>query len=222
MAGAVAVPWCGRCRGGASVAPLPGWKRPLRTRKATISITVALHHKTTYLYDRPVAVSPHLVRLRPAPHTRTPVVSYSLRVAPGNHFVNWQQDPHSNYVARFVFPDKVRKLEFEADLVAGLTIINPLDFFREPDAETFPFAYEPALARDPAPFLEVAPPRPLLRKWVASVDRSERTAADLRRPSSSSDTPASCGRVTASKSPATRSLTSMLPISHVRPTGTGG
>jgi uncharacterized protein (DUF2126 family) len=144
-----------------------------------MSITVALHHKTTYLYDKPVAVSPHLVRLRPAPHTRTPVVSYSLRVAPGNHFVNWQQDPHSNYVARFVFPDKVRKLEFEVDLVAELTIINPFDFFLEPDAETFPFAYEPALARDLAPFLEVAPPGPLLRKWVASVDRSERATVDF-------------------------------------------
>ncbi len=144
-----------------------------------MSITVALHHKTTYDYDRPVSVSPHLVRLRPAPHSRTPVTSYSLRVAPGNHFVNWQQDPHSNYVARFVFPDKLRRLEFEVDLVAELTILNPFDFFLEPDAETFPFTYEAELKRDLAPFLEVAPAGPHLRAWVDGIDRTERATVDF-------------------------------------------
>ncbi len=144
-----------------------------------MSIQVALHHKTTYLYDRLVAVSPHLVRLRPAPHTRTPILSYSLRVAPGNHFVNWQQDPHSNYVARFVFPDKVRQLSFEVDLIAEMTVINPFDFFLEPEAETAPFVYEPDLARDLIPFSKPAPAGPMLQAWLDDIDRTPMPTVDF-------------------------------------------
>ncbi|MCA9796901.1 MAG: hypothetical protein KC910_34060, partial [Candidatus Eremiobacteraeota bacterium] len=90
-----------------------------------MGIHVALRHKTTYLYDRPVSLDPHLVRLRPAPHCRTPILSYSLSVSPDQHFINWQQDAYANYQARLVFPELARKLEVEVDLVADMTVINP-------------------------------------------------------------------------------------------------
>ena len=92
-----------------------------------MAIRIALHHKTSYRYDRPVNLSPHEVRLRPAPHARTPVLSYSLSVLPQEHFINWQQDPYGNYIGRFVFPEKSDTLEFTVDLVAdylGGDVIN--------------------------------------------------------------------------------------------------
>ena len=104
-----------------------------------MAIRVALHHKTSYQFDRLVSLSPHEVRLRPAAHARTPVLAYSLTVNPEKHFVNWQQDPYGNYIARFVFPEKVRALDFTVDLVADMTVINPFDFFVEKYAENFPF-----------------------------------------------------------------------------------
>ena len=118
-------------------------------------IRVALHHKTTYHYDRLVTLSPQVIRLRPAPHCRTRVTSYSLTIDPAKHFLNWQQDPQSNYLARAVFPDLVRSFTVEVDLVAEMTVINPFDFFLEPHAEKFPFTYEPGLKKELAPFLEV-------------------------------------------------------------------
>src|SRR4051812_5807747 len=102
-----------------------------------MTIKVALHHKTRYEYDRPVSLSPHEVRLRPAAHTRTPIESYSLKVKPAKHFLNWQQDPYGNWVARIVFPEKARELEITVDLVADMTVINPFDFFVDPAAERF-------------------------------------------------------------------------------------
>jgi uncharacterized protein (DUF2126 family)/transglutaminase-like putative cysteine protease len=143
-----------------------------------MAIHVALHHKTHYRYDRRVALSPHIVRLRPAPHCRTPVLSYSLNVAPKPHFINWQQDPHSNYLARVVFPEKTTELLVEVDLVAEMSVFNPFDFFLEPSAEQFPFSYEPWLAKDLAPFLE-AGAAVRLGEFVSTIDRRPRRTIDF-------------------------------------------
>jgi uncharacterized protein (DUF2126 family) len=132
-----------------------------------LSIQVALHHKTHYRYPRAVTLSAHEIRLRPAPHCRTPVLSYSLNVKPEQHFINWQQDIFGNYIARFVFPEKARELEITVDLVADMTVINPFDFFIESHAERFPFAYRDDLARDLTPYLSIAERGPLLMQWLA-------------------------------------------------------
>jgi len=137
-----------------------------------MAIRVALHHKTTYRYDRPVTLSPQIVRLRPAPHSRTPISAYSLQVEPRAHFVNWQQDPQGNFLARFAFPAPTAVFSLEVDLVAEMTVINPFDFFLEPHAEQWPFAYEPRQRDELAPFLAVAPPGPRLVSLLASIDRT--------------------------------------------------
>ncbi|MEE8600402.1 DUF2126 domain-containing protein [Euzebya tangerina] len=131
-----------------------------------MAIHVALTHRTTYRYDRAVAFGPHIVRLRPAPHTRTPILAYSLSVQPEEHFLNWQQDTFGNYLGRLVFPSKADTLEFTVDLVADMTTINPFDFFVEETAETYPFTYDPALKRDLAIYLEADEPGPLLTEWL--------------------------------------------------------
>jgi uncharacterized protein (DUF2126 family)/transglutaminase-like putative cysteine protease len=134
-------------------------------------IHVALTHRTSYRYDRLVALSPHVIRLRPAPHCRTPILSYSLKVAPERHFINWQQDPHGNYLARLVFPDRARQLLIDVDLTAELSVFNPFDFFLDPSAETFPFAYEPGLNEELAPYLERLPGGPRFRDRLGAIDR---------------------------------------------------
>ena len=120
-----------------------------------MSIKVALEHRTTYDFATPVDVGPHVVRLRPAPHCRTPIEAYSLDVSPSPHFVNWQQDPFGNWLARLVFPEKVKTLEITVGLVADLMVINPFDFFIEEYAEHVPFAYEPGLHADLFPYLRL-------------------------------------------------------------------
>src|SRR6202167_5371441 len=101
-----------------------------------MALHVALNHQTRYRYDRLVSLGPHVVRLRPAPHCRTPVVSYSLRVKPEKHFINWQQDPYNNRLARLVFPEKASEFSVEVDLISELSIINTFDFFLDKYAET--------------------------------------------------------------------------------------
>jgi uncharacterized protein (DUF2126 family) len=144
-----------------------------------VSIHVAINHVTHYRYDRLVALSPQVVRLRPAPHSRTPILSYSLKVTPEEHFINWQQDPQSNYLARLVFPKKTREFRVEVDLVAEMSVINPFDFFLEPSAEKFPFAYDPGLRHELLPFLEKLPATPLFKAFVDGVPRGPTVTADF-------------------------------------------
>jgi uncharacterized protein (DUF2126 family)/transglutaminase-like putative cysteine protease len=139
-----------------------------------MSIRVALAHRTRYRYDRQVTLSPHEIRLRPAPHCRTPILGYSLRIEPAQHFINWQQDPYGNWIARVVFPERTDGLDVTVDLTADLTVINPFDFFTEPYAETFPFQYSATLAQELTPFLEVAPAGARLCAWI---ERFRATAA---------------------------------------------
>ena len=138
-----------------------------------MSIHVALNHHTRYRYDQPVALTPHEIRLRPAPHCRTPILSYSLTVAPEKHFTNWQQDVYGNFIARCVFPEKTRELEITVDLIADMTVINPFDFFVESFAEKFPFAYAEQLARDLTPFLAIEDEGPRLKQWIADFRARE-------------------------------------------------
>lgn len=144
-----------------------------------MGIRVALHHKTVYNYDRLVTLSPQIVRLRPAPHSRTPVTSYSLRIEPEDHFINWQQDPFGNFLARLVFPKETRRFALEVSLTTDVTVINPFDFFLEPYAEKYPFRYEPQEERELRPFLEPTPPGPRLEKFLASIDRREIRTTDF-------------------------------------------
>ena len=144
-----------------------------------MTIHVALNHLTHYRFDRLVRLSPHLIRLRPAPHCRSPIVSYSMRVAPAGHFVNWQQDPQSNYLARVVFPEPTRELRVEVDLVAEMSVYNPFDFFLEPQAEEFPFAYAEWQARELAPFLQREPATPRFAAYLRSVAGGKRRTTDF-------------------------------------------
>ncbi|HEY4038228.1 MAG TPA: transglutaminase family protein, partial [Burkholderiaceae bacterium] len=144
-----------------------------------MSIHVALSHRTRYRYNRRVSLSPQIVRLRPAPHCRTRVLSYSLDVAPQQHFINWQQDPFSNYLARLVFPDKAEELQFKVDLVAEMSVYNPFDFFLEPAAEKFPFRYDAQLESDLRPYLALGEAGTRLRQFIASVDVRPRRTVDF-------------------------------------------
>ncbi|MDH3451312.1 MAG: transglutaminase family protein, partial [Gammaproteobacteria bacterium] len=144
-----------------------------------MTIRVAIEHYTEYRYDRPVALSPHLIRLRPAPHSRTQIAAYSLKVEPAQHFVNWQQDPFGNFVARYVFPEKTRRFSIAVNLVADMQVLNPFDFFVEEHAERYPFEYPEQLARDLAPYLVIEEEGPLLREWLAGAAREGDKTVDF-------------------------------------------
>ncbi len=144
-----------------------------------MAIHVALHHVTTYKYDRLVALSPQLVRLRPAPHCRTPILSYAMRATPAGHFVNWQQDPQSNYLARLTFPEKVTELRIEVDLVAEMAVYNPFDFFLEPQAEQSPFAYEPWQITELQPFLRREMLTPRFGAYLHQISTARRRTVDF-------------------------------------------
>jgi len=144
-----------------------------------MSIHAALHHVTHYRYDRLVALGPQVIRLRPAPHCRSKIVSYSLKVEPAGHFINWQQDPFANYQARLVFPEKTRAFKITVDVVMDMAVYNPFDFFLEPSAENYPFQYDKLLSQELAPYLAADPLTPELSAYLARVDRSERRSIDF-------------------------------------------
>ena len=138
-----------------------------------MTIRVGLNHVTHYRYERPITLGAQVVRLRPAPHARTPVKAYSLKITPADHFLNWQQDPFGNWQARLVFPEKTREFKVEVDLIADMTVINPFDFFVEPSAQTYPFTYAPSLAKELAPYLECEASGPLFESWLEAVPEPE-------------------------------------------------
>jgi uncharacterized protein (DUF2126 family)/transglutaminase-like putative cysteine protease len=144
-----------------------------------LAIHVALNHITRYRYDRHVALGPQVVRLRPAPHCRTPILSYSLRIEPATHFINWQQDPFGNYLARLVFPEKTTSFEVSVDLVAEMAVYNPFDFFLEPEAESFPFRYTPEALAELAPYLVKQEATPRFAALLASIDLKPQRTIDF-------------------------------------------
>ena len=144
----------------------------------TVAIHVALNHVTHYRYDRRVKLSPQVVRLKPAPHCRTEVLAYSLRVEPAGHFINWQQDPFANHLARLVFPEPTTEFKVTVDLVAEMAVYNPFDFFLEPEAEQFPFVYDAEAAHDLAPYLVRGALTPMLEAFVASISRQPQRTID--------------------------------------------
>ena len=145
-----------------------------------MSIHVALNHVTHYRYDRLVHLGPQVVRLRPAPHSRTRILSYSLKVEPAGHFINWQQDPQSNYLARLVFPEPTREFRVEVDLVAEMAVLNPFDFFLEPAAEKYPFAYDNTLRRELTAYTTKLPATPRVEAYVEAIRRDLLAAAPPR------------------------------------------
>lgn len=144
-----------------------------------MSIKASLYHRTQYDFDRPVNLSPHIIRLRPAAHSRTPIEAYTLKIHPENHFLNWQQDPYGNYLARVVFPEKTTSLKIEVELIADLSVINPFDFFLEEYAQEFPFEYPVRLKKALEPYLEVKESGPMLKALLAEVDTREQSTIDF-------------------------------------------
>ncbi|MBF0152219.1 MAG: transglutaminase family protein [Magnetococcales bacterium] len=144
-----------------------------------MTIRVALRHRTVYRFDRLVALSPHQFRLRPAPHCRTPIESYSLKIQPESHFINWQQDPFGNFLARVVFPERSRELSVDVEVVARMVTINPFDFFLEEASREFPFTYAEDLRKELLPYLEVKEKSQRLEQWLQSLDHKPRCTVNF-------------------------------------------
>jgi uncharacterized protein (DUF2126 family)/transglutaminase-like putative cysteine protease len=144
-----------------------------------MSILAALHHVSDYRYDRPITLGPQVIRLRPAPHTKAHVQSYALKVEPAGHFINWQQDPFGNWLARIVFPEKTASFKVTVDLVLEIKVFNPFDFFLEASAQTFPFAYDAALHDELAPYLEIKENDKVLMDYVASISDEPMQTVDF-------------------------------------------
>ncbi|MTH34051.1 IMP dehydrogenase [Paracoccus limosus] len=144
-----------------------------------MSIKAGIYHLTHYKYDNPVLLGPQVIRLRPAPYSRTRVISHALKVSPGGHFVNHQLDPFGNWLARFVFPEPVRELKIEVDLVADMTVYNPFDFFTEESAEHWPFEYPEELRDELVIYRQPEPAGPLLRKFLDSIPRDKTRTTDF-------------------------------------------
>jgi uncharacterized protein (DUF2126 family) len=144
-----------------------------------MSVLVGLQHVTRYRYDRPVALGPQIIRLRPAPHTRTAIRSYSLKVTPAEHFVNWQQDPNGNWLARFVFPERATEFSIAVDLLADMSVINPFDFFVDPVATNYPFVYPSEFDEELAPYLSKEPAGPKLAEYLKSLPRKQQSIIDF-------------------------------------------
>ena len=144
-----------------------------------MAVRVALEHTTIYRYERPINLGPQVIRLRPAPHNRTPIHRYSLNIEPAQHFLNWQQDPHGNYLARLVVPDLTQVFSVSVDLVADLEAYSPFDFFLEPSAEEYPFRYEPKLRQELTPYLETDPAAAIQSDFIESLNRSRRRTVDF-------------------------------------------
>lgn len=144
-----------------------------------MTLHVALTHKTQYTYDRLTGLGPQVIRLRPAPHCRTPILSYSLSLTPKEHFLNWQQDPFGNYLARLVVPEKAREFSVTVDLVADMAVINPFDFFVDDYARVAPFTYDPVLKQELAPYLEPIPTGALFKAYFAGLDSKAPSTIDF-------------------------------------------
>ncbi|HAI38968.1 MAG TPA: IMP dehydrogenase, partial [Maribacter sp.] len=144
-----------------------------------MALKVAIKHKTKYIYDRSINLSPHIFRLRPAPHSRTPIEAYSIKIKPENHFFNWQQDPFGNYLARIVFPDKTTELSIDVEIIADLKTINPFDFFVEEAVEEFPFKYSDEAKKELLPYLEKVESGPLLNEWLSKIDLTPQRSIDF-------------------------------------------
>ncbi|MBA3025065.1 MAG: transglutaminase family protein [Sulfurimonas sp.] len=144
-----------------------------------MALKVVISHKTHYAYDKYISLSPHIIRLRPAPHSRTPIEAYSLKITPKEHFINWQQDPFGNYLARIVFPEKVKEFGIDVEIIADLITINPFDFFVDDSAKDFPFTYDKELKKELAPYLEVDENGKKLKNFMKTLDLKPRPIIDF-------------------------------------------
>lgn len=144
-----------------------------------MSLKVVISHKTHYKYDKAISLSPHIIRLRPAPHSRTPIEAYSLKIKPDGHFLNWQQDPFGNYQARIVFPEKTKEFFVDVEIIADMITINPFDFFVEESATNYPFKYKDDLRKELKPYLKIEEDGKLLKEFVKKIDKTEKPINDF-------------------------------------------